>query len=232
MNLLYDSRNLMYFLSNGHSTANLLNSSTRRKFAIFVEFESSPKWSFWKIGRTRRHLPNPLPSTRQTCQHSPSRLPSTRQTRRHSPNRLPRTRQTRVLREFGKFVEFGEFGKCRVDRFIHKNMFLVHQMTYLITYSHTSETCRHSPNSLPRTRQTRRHSPNHLPSTRQTRRHLPNRLPSTRQTCRHLPRAIFEKNVTRLDTFARVIRYSREFGASGHCLVFPICSFFKVSNIG
>ena len=40
-------------LSNGHSTANLLNSSTRRKFAIFGEFKYSPKWSFWKIGRTR-----------------------------------------------------------------------------------------------------------------------------------------------------------------------------------
>ncbi len=30
---------------------------------------------------------------------------------------------------------------------------------------------------------------------------------------------IFEKNVTRLDTFAQVIRHSRKFGASGHCLV-------------
>jgi hypothetical protein len=28
----------------------------------------------------------------------------------------------------------------------------------------------------------------------------------------------FEKNVTRLDTFARVIRHFGEFGASGHCL--------------
>jgi hypothetical protein len=33
-----------------------------------------------------------------------------------------------------------------------------------------------------------------------------------------LPKAIFEKNVTRLAAFARVIRHSREFGASGHCL--------------
>ncbi len=32
------------------------------------------------------------------------------------------------------------------------------------------------------------------------------------------PKAIFEKNVTRLDTFARVIRHSGEFGASDHCL--------------
>jgi hypothetical protein len=34
-----------------------------------------------------------------------------------------------------------------------------------------------------------------------------------------LPKAIFEKNVTRIATFARVICHSREFGASGHCLV-------------
>ncbi len=31
-------------------------------------------------------------------------------------------------------------------------------------------------------------------------------------------KAIFEKNVTRLATFARVICHSRKFGASGHCL--------------
>ena len=40
----------------------------------------------------------------------------------------------------------------------------------------------------------------------------------TRQTRPHLPKAIFDKNVTRLDTFARVIRHFCEFGASGHCL--------------
>jgi hypothetical protein len=32
-------------------------------------------------------------------------------------------------------------------------------------------------------------------------------------------KAISEKNVTRLDTFARVVRHFGEFGASGHCLV-------------
>jgi hypothetical protein len=57
-----------------------------------------------------------------------------------------------------------------------------------------------------------------LASTRQTRRHSPSTFARTRQTRRHSPTAIFEKNVTRLDTFARVIRHFREFGASGHCL--------------
>ena len=52
----------------------------------------------------------------------------------------------------------------------------------------------------------------------QTCRHSPSSLASTRQTCRHLPKAIFEKNVTRLDTFTRVMSESREFGSSGHCL--------------
>jgi hypothetical protein len=55
-----------------------------------------------------------------------------------------------------------------------------------------------------------------------------NHLPSTRQTRRHSPNAIFEKNVTRLATFAQVIRHSREFGASGHCLVL---TFFSVRYI-
>jgi hypothetical protein len=134
-------------LINGHSPANLSNSSTRQKFAIFVEFQYSPKWPFSEMCRTR-----------QTCQHSPSRVARTRQTRRHSPSRVARTR-------------------------------------------------RHSPSRVARTRQTRRHLPSRVVRTRQT-----------RQTRRHSPKAIFEKNVTRLDTFARVIRHSREFGASGHCL--------------
>jgi hypothetical protein len=38
------------------------------------------------------------------------------------------------------------------------------------------------------------------------------------QTHQDLPKAIFEKNVTRLAKFVRVIHDSREFGASGHCL--------------
>jgi hypothetical protein len=53
-------KDLGFFVSNGHSPANLSNLSTRQKFAIFGEFEYLPKWSFWKIGRTRyiwRHLP-------------------------------------------------------------------------------------------------------------------------------------------------------------------------------
>jgi hypothetical protein len=58
-----------------------------------------------------------------------------------------------------------------------------------------------------------------LASTRQTRRHSPSTFARTRQTRRHSPKAIFEKNVTRLVTFARVIRHFREFGASGHCLI-------------
>ncbi len=43
--------------------------------------------------------------------------------------------------------------------------------------------------------------------------------PFTRQTRPHLPKAIFEKNVTCLDKFARVTRESREFGTSGGSLV-------------
>ncbi len=124
-----------YLISNGYSPANLANSSTRTKLAVFGECEYSPKRPFSEMCRTR-------------------------QTRRHSASRVARTRQTR------------------------------------------------------------RHLPSHVARTRQTRRHSPSRVARTRQTCGHSPKAIFEKNVTRLDTFARVIRHSREFGASGHCLVF------------
>jgi hypothetical protein len=50
-------------------------------------------------------------------------------------------------------------------------------------------------------------------------RHSPTTFPGLDTFARHSPKAIFEKNVTRLDTFARVIRHFGEFGASGHCLV-------------
>ncbi len=83
----------------------------------------------------------------------------------------------------------------------------------------TRQTRRHSPCHVERTRQTRRHSPSCVARTCQTRRHSPSRVARTRQTRRHSPKTIFEKNVTRLDTFAGVIRHSREFGASGHCLI-------------
>ncbi len=43
-------------VSNGHSTANLSNLSTPRKFAIFGEFEYSPKWPFWKKCDSPRHI--------------------------------------------------------------------------------------------------------------------------------------------------------------------------------
>ena len=74
---------------------------------------------------------------------------------------------------------------------------------------------------LASTRQTRRHLPSTFARTRQTRRHSPSHVAKTRQTRRHSPKAIFEKNVTRLDTFARVIPHFHKFGASGPCLLFP-----------
>jgi hypothetical protein len=45
-----------FILSNGHSTANLSNSSTRQKFAIFGKFEYSPKWPFSETRQTRQVL--------------------------------------------------------------------------------------------------------------------------------------------------------------------------------
>jgi hypothetical protein len=54
--------------------------------------------------------------------------------------------------------------------------------------------------------------------------HSPANLANS-STRRHSPKAIFEKNVTRLDKFAGVIGESREFGASGHCLVIHLLDF-------
>jgi len=45
-----------------------------------------------------------------------------------------------------------------------------------------------------------------------------NHFPRTRYIRSRLTFATFDKNVTRLDTFARVICHFGEFGASGHCL--------------
>jgi hypothetical protein len=115
----------LFKLSNGYSPANLANSSTRAKLAVFGECEYLPKRPFSEMCRTRqtrRHSPSRVARTRQTRQHSPSRVARTRQTRRHSPSRVGRTRQTRerqVWHVLGEFSESGEFGECRLDHFMH-----------------------------------------------------------------------------------------------------------------
>jgi hypothetical protein len=59
-------------------------------------------------------------------------FPRTRYIRPTFANPFPRTRQTcerqvwQLLHEFSEFSEFGEFSEfseCRLDRFIHKNIF-------------------------------------------------------------------------------------------------------------
>ena len=119
---------LSFLVSNGYSPANLANSSTRAKLAIFGECEYSPKRPFSEMcetRQTRRHLPSRVARTCQTHRHSPSRVARTRQTRRHSPSRVARTRQTRerrvwhVLCKFSESGKSGEYGQCRLDRFMH-----------------------------------------------------------------------------------------------------------------
>jgi hypothetical protein len=85
-----------------------------------------------------------------------------------------------------------------------------------------------------RTRYIRPPFANYFPRTRYIRPTFANHFPRTRYIRSHSPKAIFEKNVTRLDTFARVIRHFGKFGASGHCLkkcnktriMGPPCQFF------
>ncbi len=118
--------------------ANLANLSTRAKLAVFGECEYSPKRPFSEMCetcQTCRHSPSRVARTRQTRIHSPSRVARTRQTRRHSPSRVARTRQTRerrvwqVLCEFSESGESGEFGECRLDRFIHIKYIIERQLT-------------------------------------------------------------------------------------------------------
>ncbi len=153
--------------SNGYSPANLANSSTGQKFAIFGECEYSPKRPFSEICETR-----------QTRRHSPSRVARTRQTRK--------SRVWRILREFG---ESGEFGKCRLDRFIH--------LQYVICakndLSYHACLCQHLPRGLASTLQTRRHSPSRVARTRQTRQHSPSHVARTRQTRPHSTKVISGK---------------------------------------
>jgi hypothetical protein len=226
------------FLSNGYSPANLANSSTRQKFAIFGKCEYSPKRPFLEIcetRQTRRHSPSHVALTPQTRQDSPSRVAQTPQTRRHLPSRVARTRQTcerqvwQVLHKFSKSGESGEFGKCKVDNFMHikyvicaKNDLSYHARLRQHSprgLASTRQTHRHSPTCFARTRQTCQHLPRGLASTRQTRRHLPTCFVWTRQTRPHLPKVISGKMRLAFYTFARVICHFRKFGASGHCLV-------------
>jgi hypothetical protein len=99
---------------------------------------------------------------------------------------------------------FGKFSECRLDHFVHIKYVIWHE-NYLSCHARLHQ-----------------HLPRVLASTRQTRQHLPSTFARTGQTHQHLPKAIFEKNVTRLAKFVRVIRESREFGASSHCLLFTL----------
>ncbi len=77
-----------------------------------------------------------------------------RQTRRHSPSRVAQIRQTRerrvwqVLREFSKS---GEFGKCRLDHFMH----ITNVICAKNDLSYHARLLQRSPRGLASTRQTR-----------------------------------------------------------------------------
>ena len=84
-----------------------------------------------------------------------------------APSRVARTRQTRerrvwqVLREFS---ESGEFGECRLDRFMHIKYVICakNDLSYHVRLR------QHLPRGLASTRQTRRHSPTCFARTPQT----------------------------------------------------------------
>ena len=71
-------------LSNGHSPANLSNSSTRRKFASLANASTRQNALFWKMGRTRYIRPTVA-----------IYFPRTRYIRQTFANPCPRTRYIR-----------------------------------------------------------------------------------------------------------------------------------------
>ena len=92
-------------LSNGYSPANLANSSTRQKFAVFGEWEYSPKRPFSEIRETRQTRP-----IRQAVLRVLARLADIRQTVLRGLARLANIRQA-VLRGLARLAK-GKFGEC------------------------------------------------------------------------------------------------------------------------
>jgi hypothetical protein len=82
----------------------LSNSSTRRKFAIFGEFEYSPKWPFWKcVGLAR------LADIPRAVSRGLARLADIRRAVLRGLAKLADIRQA-VLRGLARLAK-GEFGK-------------------------------------------------------------------------------------------------------------------------
>jgi hypothetical protein len=74
------------------------------KIRQFGEFEYSPKWHFGEVWPDSIHLP----AIRQLL----------------SPDSIHlRKANLHEFSEFSEFSKFGEFSECRLDRFIHKNIF-------------------------------------------------------------------------------------------------------------
>jgi hypothetical protein len=134
-------------------------------------------------------------------------------TRKQKTLNMRKKRKTKQWPLDSEFVEF-EYSPeirhfCRI-RELAKMVFLENRSDSLNSSTFANLFCSDPLNSstfvnlFSRTRQTRRHSPTYFPG-----------LARLADICQ---KAFFEKNVTHLDTFARVIRHSRKFGASGHCL--------------
>ena len=95
---------LVFYLSNGHSTANFASAN------------------FANVASTCGRVFGVFRVDVVTRQHSPSSVAWTRQTHRHLPSRVARTCQTCERQDWQvlcKFSESGEFGECRLDRFMH-----------------------------------------------------------------------------------------------------------------
>jgi hypothetical protein len=108
-NRLNISSAVVVILSNGHSPANLSNSSTRRKFASLANSSTRQNGHFCHFGRTRYIRPtfaNPFPRTRYICPTFANPFCRTRYIRPTFANHFPRTRYIRERQIYTNLANF------------------------------------------------------------------------------------------------------------------------------
>ncbi len=191
--------------------------ATRRRICrIRVLAENLPVWRIRVLAKMAilagldtfaRHSPTTFPGLDTFDQHSPTTFPGLDTFAKGKFTRIQRIQRIQRVWRIQR-VQTRPFYTYKICYLCIKRPILLAPTIANLFWSDSI----HSPDI-------RRIFANHFPRTRYIRPTFANHFPRTRYIRSHSPKAIFEKNVTRLDTFARVIRHFGEFGASGHCLI-------------
>ncbi len=121
-------------LSNGHSPANLSNSSTRQKFASLSNSSTRQNAHFRHFGQTRYIRPtfaNYFPRTRYICQTFANHFPRTRYIRPTFANHFPRTRYIRERQIYTNLASLADLASVDWIVLYIKISFFVYKTTYL-----------------------------------------------------------------------------------------------------